>query len=400
VNRALCDPNYKPAELYQQIEALLLFYDQVLLYAPSQDQILRAGLDWRRLKRLITEGLVVPVGREFWFDPKERDALTAHFAGNSEKSSTYRWSDLDEAILSLGPLSSLPPGRSSPGFLRVNDDHRHFADEIERTLPEIRSPEFLALVEQATKLRSERRLPNELLHGPMAEATPEKLAARLAFCAAGDLRLCQNIGVSSIFSTLEMGEVYRAASHSFAPASKQPEQLTVVDRFQEYILSPDELQIASRLALQIVQSDEIGPLDIDLLLEYRRTSCWIIFRDFVVSRLEELGPTHSERAEARLRSAFESELNTIGKISLWEPLGIAAMVSVGGQFLVRERLQDHPITRRGIFTLLAGLSFNLFGALLPKVATATTAELVDPRFHALFVLIRQQQERRAKRSGA
>jgi hypothetical protein len=143
MNRAICDPNYKPSELYLQIESLLLFYDQVLLYAPSQDQISRAGLDWKRLKLLIAKGLVVPVGREFWFDSKERDALAMRFADNPEKSSTYRWSDLDEAILSTGPLSSLPSGQSLPGFLRVSDDHRQFAEEIERTLPESRSPEFL-----------------------------------------------------------------------------------------------------------------------------------------------------------------------------------------------------------------------------------------------------------------
>jgi len=397
VNRATCDPNYKPAELYLQIEALLLFYDQVLLYTPSQDQIQRAGLDWRRLKRLIAEGLVVPVGREFWFDPKERDALTVRFANNPEKSATYRWSDLDEAILSVGPLNSLSSDRA--GFLLVNDDHRHFADEIERRLPEVRSPEFLTLVEHATRLREARRLPNELLHGPLAGAAPEQLAARLAFCAAGDLRLCQNIGASSIFSTPEMGEVYRAVARSFAPAPEQPEQLTIVNRFQEYNLSPDELQIASRLALQIVQAAEIGPLDIDLLLEYRRTSCWMIFRDFVAARLRELGPTHSAQAEAQLRSAFEIELDRIGTLSLWGPWGLAAAVGVGGQFLVREAIQGKSITRRGLLTLFTGLSFGLFGALLPRVATAASAALVDSRHQTLFVLVKQQQERRARRAG-
>lgn len=399
MNTVLCDPNYKPTELYLQIEALLLFYEQVLLYAPSQDQIERAGLDWHRLEKLVTAGLVVPVGREFWFDPKERDKLTKHFAHNPEKSATYRWSALDEAILSLGQLSSLSSGPSHPGFLRVSDDHRHYADEVERTVPETRGPEFLSLVERATLLRKERRLPNELLYGPMADSTPEKLAARLAFCAAGDMRLCQNLGVSSVFSTPEMGEVYRAVTRSFTPPPAQPEQIAVVDRFKEILLSPEELQIASRLAQQIVQSDDIGPLDLDLLLEYRRTSCWLVFRDFVASRLGELGPTHSAKAEARLRKAFEVELETIGTLSLWEPVAMAAAMSAGGQFIVRETLQGQPITRRGLLTLLAGISFGLFGGLLPNVATPAVADLVDPRFHALFVLIRQQQARTSKRSG-
>jgi hypothetical protein len=197
-----------------------------------------------------------------------------------------------------------------------------------------------------------------------------------------------------------MGEIYRAVSRSFAVAPRQPEQLTVVNRSQEFALSPDELQIASRLALQIVQSDEIGPLDIDLLLEYRRTSCWMIFRDFVASRLGELGPTHSAQAEARLKSAFEVELDRVGKLSIWGPWGLAALVGVGGQFLVDEAIQGKSITRRGLFTLFAGLSFGLFGQLLPGVATAASATIIDTRYHTLFVLIRQQQERKAKRLGA
>ena len=196
-----------------------------------------------------------------------------------------------------------------------------------------------------------------------------------------------------------MGEVYRAVARSFAPAPEQPEQLTIVNRFQEYNLSPDELQIASRLALQIVQAAEIGPLDIDLLLEYRRTSCWMIFRDFVAARLRELGPTHSAQAEAQLRSAFEIELDRIGTLSLWGPWGLAAAVGVGGQFLVREAIQGKSITRRGLLTLFTGLSFGLFGALLPRVATAASAALVDSRHQTLFVLVKQQQERRARRAG-
>ena len=78
---------------------------------------------------------------------------------------------------------------------------------------------------------------------------------------------------------------------------------------------------------------------------------------------------------------------------------MAAALGAGGQFIVREMLQGQPITRRGLLTLLAGMSFGLFGGLLPNVATPAIANLVDPRFHALFVLIRQQQARTSKRSG-
>ena len=400
--KVFCDPNYKPSELYLQIEGLLLFYDQILLYAPSQRQIQAAGLDPRRLMRLIQAGLVVPVGRRFWFDSGERDALTARFATNPEKSSTYRWSELDEAILSVGPYRAATSSTGlARGYLVASDDHREYADEMERVVPRTRTSEFLKLVEQAARLRNNRRLPNELLHGPLADATPERLAAHLVYSAAGDVRLCENLAVATVFSTPEMGEVYRAISRSFIPMGRQSRgQLTVLNPFKEYLLTEEELRIAGRLAQQIVGSDEIGPLDLDLLLEYRQTACSLLFREFVAHRLAILADKSGTLSDAELRAVFEADLNQIDLIDDWAPFLSGVSVATLGQFLLDERLHEKSLGRRSVLTLMAGLAFSLFSdRVLPEVVTEASTKVVSARYARLFALVKKQRDRKRARSG-
>lgn len=400
--RVLCDPNYKPSELYFQIEGLLLFYDQVLLYAPSQNQIQQAGHDSQRLVRLIEAGLVVPVGRKFWFDPGERDALAAHFANNSEKNSTYRWSGLDDAILSVGRYTeAVPPLGLSRGFLVVGDDHRQYAEDMKRSVPRARSAEFMKLVDRASRLREHRRLPNELLHGPLARAIPELLAAHLVFCAAGDLRLCESLAVESVFSTPEMGEVYRAVGRSFIPIPQQPSgQLTVLNNpYKVYRLTEEELQMAARLAEQVVSTEDIGPLDLDLLLEYRQTSCSLLFREFVAQKLAAITAAKT-LSDAELKAVFEAELDHIDLISDWAPyLGGITVATLGG-LLLDERIQAKPLKRRSFFALMAGLSFGLFGdRFLPEVAPDVSARMVGGAYAKLFAVVKKQRDRQRRRSG-
>lgn len=389
--KVLCDPNYKPSELYRQIEGLLLFYDQILLYAPSQGQIQAAGLEPKRLIQLIEAGLVVPVGRRFWFDSIERDALATRFATNPEKCSTYRWSELDEAILSTG------------SYLVASDDHREYAEEMERVVPRTRTSEFFKLTNQAARLRDSRRLPNELLHGPLAEATPERLAAHLVFSAAGDLRLCENLAVETVFSTTEMGEVYRAVGRSFTSIAQEPRgQLTLVNPYKVFLLTEEELLMASRLAQQVVESDDIGPLDLDLLLEYRQTACSLLFREFVAYKLAKVAATRGNPSDAELKAVFEADLDRIDLIDDLAPYLGGVSVATLGQLLVDEHLQEKSLRRRSFFTLMAGLSFGLFSdRFLPEVEVSSelSAKMAGGRYAKLFALVKKQRDRQRARSG-
>jgi hypothetical protein len=87
----LCDPNYNPRALYAQIEALQYFYEHVYLYGTSQTHIQNANLEWPRLESLIKEGFVIPVGRAFWFNQRDREkrsesARRLHFGSRIEDS--------------------------------------------------------------------------------------------------------------------------------------------------------------------------------------------------------------------------------------------------------------------------------------------------------------------------
>jgi hypothetical protein len=274
---------------------------------------------------------------------------------------------------------------------------------MERVIPRTRTSEFLKLTNQAARLRDNRRLPNELLHGPLAEATPERLAAHLVFSAAGDLRLCENLAVETVFSTPEMGEVYRAVGRSFTSVAQEPRgQLTVVNPFKVFLLTEEELQMASRLAQQVVGSDDIGPLDLDLLLEYRQTACSLLFREFVAHKLANVAATRSNPSDAELKAVFEADLDRIDLIDDWAPYLGGISVATLGQLLVDEHLQEKSLRRRSFFTLMAGLSFGLFSdRFLPEVEVAAelSAKMVGGRYAKLFALVKKQRDRQKARSG-
>jgi hypothetical protein len=373
-----CDPNYRPAELYPQVDALLFFYDQVLLYSPSQDQIERAGLDWRRVKRLIEAGFIVPIGREFWFDRAERSKLSAHhLPSNLDKASTYRWAPLDDAILAL-------PGRGSaatatPGYVVVPDECRRYADGMAKSVPRQRTGEFRALQRRAGELRAGNRLPEELMSGEFVAASPSKLASRLVFYSAGDLRIADTIGAASLFSTAEMGAVYHAVAESFLPRSVPGVggQITVVDHSKEYKLGKEELQMASRLAKQIVDDPSVGPLDLDLLIEYRQTGCSGLFRDLVSNCLagSEGGAARSGSG-ADLKSLFDSQLSWLEGLSDFGPYAVGLSIGAAGQRLLDERFKDKAIGRRAAISVMTTLAFGLFSdRVLPGVSTQLAASL-------------------------
>lgn len=397
----LCDPNYKPTELYGQVEGLLLYYDKIFLYAPSKGQLEQADPDSsQRLIQLVEAGLVVPVGRSFWFDPDERGSLANRFADNPEKASTYAWTDFDEKILSFGhyPLIA-PPTKPSNGFLVVSDDHRNYAEEMERSIPRTRSAEFKNLVDHAAILRDQRRLPDELLHGPLAHAEPERLAERLVYSAAGDLRLCENLSVESVFSTPEMGEIYRAIGRNFISIPEQSSgQLTILNPFLEYRLTEEELQMAARLATQV--SQEIGPLDLDLLLEYRNTSCSQLFRQFVAYKLASFNQGAPGARDDELKTAFDAKLNYIESVSDWAPYLGGITVAALGQLLVDEKLQEKSLGRRGFFAIVAGLSLGILSdRILPNEVESVTTKVIGGSNAKMFALVKEQRDRQRRRSG-
>lgn len=384
-----CDPNYKPAELYPQIDALLFFYDQVLLYSPSQEQIERSGVDWTRLKRLIEEGFVVPVGRDFWFDRTERNKLAAHhLTTNVEKASTYRWSPLDDAILSLRGRRAGTSATS--GYVVVPDECRHYADTMAKSVPRQRNEEFRGLQHRAGELRAANRLPEELMSGDFAAATTSRLASRLIFYSAGDLRIADTIGAASVFSTSEMGAVYRAVADSFLPIAEPGDggPVTVVSPLKEYKLNSEELQIASRLAKQIVDDPTVGPLDLDLLIEYRQTECSGLFRDLVSNCV-------ADSKGADLKSLFDSQLSWLEGLSDLAPYAVGLSIGTAGQMLLDEKLKNEGMGRRAAMSVLTTLAFGLFGdRVLPGVSTQLAASAISRPYEKLFVLASEQRKRR------
>jgi hypothetical protein len=250
----LCDPNYEPSTLYESMENLLYFYEHVYLYSPSQGQMDRAGKTWTRVWELIENGFVIPVGREFWFKRPDRESLFRK-ATDSEGKDTYKWMPLDEKIASLGryrPQEDPAAREVAPaGYFVFDNEHRKFAERMEQEVPREREEEFRKFVRRVVGLRAIRQLPQELLAGEFADATPQRLARKLIFYTAGDLRAGQVLGAASLFSTQQMGAVYHAVSSSFLTVDSTPfQKFTVVDQSKEYRLTAEELQIAAKLAEQ------------------------------------------------------------------------------------------------------------------------------------------------------
>jgi len=389
-----CDPNYRPSQLYAEIEALLFFYDKIFLYAPSQGQIENAGWKWQRLEKLIRNGFVIPVGRRFWFDPSERESLAAQYDSTSDKAKTYAWSALDEAILDAGAYAIEKPGERSKGYLVLPDMYLGLADDAQQRVIE-RGDEFQSLIETARTLRRDRRLPNEVLYGDLANAADERVAARMAFYTVGDLSIARDLGAASVYSTPEIVGMYDAVSR----AVELPADATISEPFAvtrpsaEYSLAPEELALASRLAKQI--SDDVGPLDIKLLIEYRDTECSRLFRDFVAYEIESLQDVPSVDAASReLKKRFDAELNAIGEIGELGPSLTGVTVGTIAGLLMEERLQKHSMPRRAFFTV-AGALFGLgFARLAPPIATRATAAFRERHLRTLFLLMRQQKSAR------
>ena len=67
------DPNYRPDQLYPNIEPLLFVFDKVFIYAPNQIAIKRAGLQPQRIVDLVRTGYVVPVASDPYVDEAARN---------------------------------------------------------------------------------------------------------------------------------------------------------------------------------------------------------------------------------------------------------------------------------------------------------------------------------------
>src|SRR5689334_2464119 len=107
-----------------------------------------AGYDPNRFIHLVEKGFFVPVARNFWFDSRERDKLFAKHIENPDKSNTYRWSPLDDVIL------------SSRNYIKLDNQHREYAEQMEKDVPAERPKEFANLVAKAIKLRHMNKLGN------------------------------------------------------------------------------------------------------------------------------------------------------------------------------------------------------------------------------------------------
>lgn len=396
----LCDPNYDPSQLYRHIEALLFLYDQVYLYSPSQGQMQMAGIKYSRIERLIEKGFVIPVGRGFWFDPGERETICNSYQGNEEKVTTYRWSALDDHILNLGPSKLSTDGYSrSPGYLLVADDHREYADMMQDLGPQNCPTEFEALIERATELLEQRLLPAELMRGDYVDAPIETLASRLIFHTAGDIRLAEMLGVSSVFSTVEMGSVYGAVSSSFLsrPDVSTGPRVAVIDPDKEYKLTPEEVRIAASLAEQIVDDKRIGPLDLDLLIEYRSTDCSRMFRDFVSNELQTAPQVGESDAspETRLKKVFDRTAALIDLLADEGPLAGGITIGAAGGLLLDRKLKNSSTTRRFFLTVLAALSVGaLSNKVMPSMANRVSPSVITPRHDTMFAIVRRQRQRR------
>lgn len=394
----LCDPNYDP-NLYRDIEALLFLYDQVCLYSPSQAHIQMAGHDWKRLKSLIEHGFVIPVGRGFWFNPAERAKLCTKYAANPEKVATYRWSQLDDRILGLGRATLSADGSWSPGYFAVSDDHRDFAEEMERRAARSNPTAFAALMKRATELSARRLLPVELMTGDFIGAPPDTIAAKLVFYTAGDLRVADSLSVASVFSTPQMGGVYEAVARWLwhPPHMSTPRSLAVVDPSKEYLLTPEEVRIAAELARQIVDDDRVGPLNLDLLLEYRKTECSRLFRDFVSHELHRAPPPSDPDLppESRLKAIFDEQAAWVDALADYGPWVGGITVGGAGGLWVDAKLEKHSLTRRSFLTVVAALSFGAFSdKLAPSIANRIVPSIVARRYDTLFAIVRRQRQRR------
>jgi hypothetical protein len=394
----LCDPNYNPSVLYAGVEPLLFFYEYVYLYAPSQTQIENAQLPgtWRHLKDLIEAGFVIPVGRAFWFDDRERDQLSRH-ARTEEKKDTYKWGPLDEAIVRLGPSrlgDSGDFGSRSPGYVVIGEEHRKHAEQMERTVPTDRKDEFQTFVRQAEALRVGRALPQELLHGEWNEADISRLAAKLVFYAAGDISIGRSLGVASVFSTNELGAAYRSLTSSFHSLDTAPGPIVrLPNSSKEYRLTPDELQVAWELAKQV--SEGITPLNIDMLEDYRTSNCFKLFRDFVSN---ELAFCERDKKDAvgranDLRKVFDEKLTFIDEARKWSKYGGAISPAFMAQFYqsARDRVKKKKLTftrRQFFYDVVAALAINTFAKLDPGPVVERIATTLEAhQYKKLFVTV-------------